>query len=692
MLADDNPFAQPSPLTDQYPPFDRIRPEHFRPAFLEGMAAQLAEVDAIATQAEKPSFDNTVVALERSGSLLRRVAGVFHNLVATNSTPELRALDAELAPLLTGHEDTIHLDQRLYARLRSVYDARHSSDDTSDGAALDPEQVSLVERLHQDFVRAGAALSAEQHATLRRLNARLAELGAQFGNRLLEDSNALAVHVTDVAELDGLSSDAIDTAAAAAAAHGLEGYLLTLVLPTRQPAMVSLTNRDVRERLYRAATARGIRGNDHDTRAILTEMAQLRAQRAALHGYPSHAAFVVADQTAGTVEAVSQRLAALARPAVRNVALERTALEEAMRADGVEGPLQPWDWTYYSEQVRRSRHDLDQGLLRPYLEAGAVLHDGIFRAAAELYGLSFAPRTDLPLPHPDAHVFEVSDDDGRHLGLLVWDWFARDSKRGGAWMDEYVGQSRLLDTRPVVTVNLNVPRPAGGNPALLTTDEVETAFHEFGHALHGLLSDCTYPRTSGTHVPRDFVEFPSQVNEMWAWWPDVLASYARHHETREPIPQDLVDRLLAAQSHGQGFETFEYLGAAVLDWEWHLLPADAERVEVADVEEFEAAALARHGLLDPTIPPRYRSTYFAHVFSAADAYDAGYYGYIWSEVLDADTVEWFKANGGLQRANGDRFREVLLSRGGTVDVMAATAELLGREPSLRPLLERRGLS
>jgi peptidyl-dipeptidase Dcp len=685
VLPADNPFASPSPLTDQYPPFDRIRFEHYRPAFLEGMAEQLEEIGAITGDPAPPTFANTVEALERSGALLRRVGGVFHNLVASDSTPQMRELDAELARLLTAHHDTIHLDTALFARLQAVHAERHH-------AGLTAEQVDLVERLHTDFVRAGAALTEDQHAELRELNAELAELGAEFGTRLLEDTNDLAVHVTDRAELDGLSEDAVAAAADAARARGLDGYLLTLVLPTRQPALGSLRNREVRRRLHTAATSRGRRGNAHDTREVLTRMAAIRARRAALHGFDTHAAYVVADQTAGTVDAVTERLSALAGPAVRNAARERAELEEALHADGVEGPLQPWDWAYYSEAVRRRRHDLDESLLRPYFELRRVLRDGIFLAAGELYGLTFEQRSDLPLPHPDAEVFEVTDGAGRHLGLLVCDWFTRDSKRGGAWMSEFVGQSHLLGTRPVVTVNMNVPRPPAGKPALMTSDEVGTAFHEFGHALHGLLSDCTYPRTSGTNVPRDFVEFPSQVNEMWRWWPEVLASYAVHHETGEPIPQELVDRLRASEDHGQGFATHEYLGAALLDWEWHLRPADADPVAPADVDDFERAALDRHGLLDPMIPPRYGSTYFAHVFSAADGYDAGYYGYIWSEVLDAETVEWMKENGGLRRANGDRFRELLLSRGDTVDVMAATAELLGHEPRLDPLLRRRGLT
>ncbi|HET9501780.1 MAG TPA: M3 family metallopeptidase [Marmoricola sp.] len=685
MLAAENPFAQPSPLTDEYPQFDRIRFEHYRPAFEAGMAEQLAEIETIASSPEPATFDNTVEALERSGALLRRVADVFFNLVSSDSTPQLRALDAELAGPLAAHNDAILLHEGLFARLERVHQERQHG-------GLDAEQVDLVERLHTDFVRAGAALSVRDREQLMALNARLAELGAQFGNRLLDDTNDLAVHVTDVAELDGLSDDAVEGAAEAARARGLDGYLLTLVLPTKQPALASLTDRRLRRRLHEASVSRGSRGNEHDTRAILAEMAHIRAQAAALHGFPSHAAYVVADQTAGTVEAVGERLAALAGPAVRNARAEQAELEAALAADGVDGPLQPWDWAHYAEKVAAAKESFDDADVRPYFEMSRVLHDGIFFAAGRLYGLTFVERHDLPLPHPDAEVFEVSDADGNHLGLFVCDWFTRDSKRGGAWMSEFVGQSRLLGTRPVVTVNMNVAKPAPGKPALMTRDEVDTAFHEFGHALHGLLSDCTYPRTSGTNVPRDFVEFPSQVNEMWAWWPEVLASYAVHHATGEPLSEGVAARLAHRSTFGEGFATSEYLGAALLDWEWHSRSADGGPVSVAEVEEFEHAALDRHGLLDPLVPPRYRSSYFNHVFGAAHGYDAGYYGYIWSEVLDADTVEWMKDNGGLRRENGDRFREVLLSRGDTRDVMAATVELLGREPRLEPLLRRRGLT
>jgi peptidyl-dipeptidase Dcp len=678
-----NPFLTTSPLTDEYPPFDQIRFEHYRPAFEAGMAEQLAEVAAIAVDPEPPTFANTLEALEASGASLRRVTLVFENIVSSDSTDHLRALEAEIAPLLTAHEDAIHQNARLFARIQAVYDVRHD-------CGLDTEQVNLVERLHTDFVRAGAALSEEEKETLRALNARLAELASTFGTRLLEDTNDLAVHVATAHELDGLAEDAVEAAAQAAREHGLQGYLLTLALPTGQPAQAMLTNRDLRRRLHEAATTRGSRGNAWDTRATLCEMAAIRAERAALHGYPDHASYVVADETARATDAVTDRLLPMVAPALRNVARVRDELEAALHADGHEGPLRPWDWAFYAERRRSARHHLDPVAVRAYFALDRVLRDGIFGAAHELYGLSFRIRHDLPLPHPDATVYDVSDEDGGHLGLLVCDWFARDSKRGGAWMHEFVSQSRLLDTRPVVTLTLNVPKPPPGQPALLTLDEVDTAFHEFGHALHGLLSDCRYARTSGTDVPRDFVEFPSQVNEMWAWWPSLLSAYAVHHETGEPMPAELAEHLLAAQDEGDPYGTVEILGATLLDWAWHLLPPGTT-IAPDDVERFEREALERYGLLHDVVVPRYRSSYFNHAFGDAEGYSSRYYSYLWAEVLDADTVEWFRDNGGPTRTNGDRFRQTLLSRGGTVDVLAATAAFLGHEPRIEPLLKRHGL-
>jgi peptidyl-dipeptidase Dcp len=678
-----NPFAAASALPYELPPFDRIAEEHFAPAFEAGMAEQRAEVEAIAGQQAEPTFANTLEALERSGRLLTRVSNVFFNVVSSHSTDGLRALQADLAPRLSAHRDAVLLDVRLFERVAKLHAQAAELD-------LTAEQQRLLERYHTDFVRAGAALASEDQELLKQLNGELASLTAEFSTRLLAETNDLAVHVEDVAELEGLSDDAVAAAEQAARSRGLRGYLLTLVLPTAQPALASLRNRVLRERIFTAATTRGLRGNANDTRELLTRIVALRAERAALLGYRNHAEYVAEDQTAGSVDAVLTMLAGLVGPAVANATAEAAELEAALLADGEAGPLQPWDWAYYAGRVRRERFDVDAAALRPYFELDRVLRDGIMFAAKRLYGLSFSERHDLPTYHPDVRVFEVSSADGQALGLLLPDWVARDSKRGGAWMSSYVEQSHLLGQRPVVVVNLNVPRPPEGQPALMTSDEVDTAFHEFGHALHGLFSDVTYPRFSGTSVPRDFVEFPSQVNEMWAWEPEVLANYAVHHRTGEALPADTASRLLASRSYGEGFATTEYLAAALLDQAWHGRGVQDPPVDPADVEAFERAALERHGLALATVPPRYRSTYFAHVFSGG--YSAGYYSYIWSEVLDADTVEWFRENGGLRRENGETFRRLLLSRGGAVDPMEAFAAVRGRAPRVEPLLERRGLT
>jgi peptidyl-dipeptidase Dcp len=683
VLAADNPFAAPSDLEYQLPPFDLIREEHYRPAFEAGMTEHLEEVAAIAGDTGEPTFANTMEALERSGQLLQRVSTVFFNLTGSNSTEGLREVEAEMAPRLAAHADAILLDPRLFARVASLYERRGD-------LGLDPEQLRLLERHHTDFVRAGAALAESDQARLRDLNEQLSELTTTFSNLLLAETNSSAVHVLDRAELEGLSDGAVAAAELAAGSRGLEsGYLITLVLNTAQPVLASLRDRRVRERIYRASVERGVRGNETDTRATLAQIVALRAERAALFGHPHHASYVAEDQTAGSAQAITDMLGALVAPAVANARQEAEELERALLADGEEGALQPWDWAYYAEKVKAERFEVDGASLRLYFEVDRVLRDGVFHAATLLYGITFTERDDLPRYHPEVRVFEVHDGDGSSLGLFLADWFTRDAKRGGAWMSSFVDQSRLLDRGPVVVVNLNIPKPPAGEPALLTTDEVTTAFHEFGHALHGLFSDVTYPRLAMTNVPRDFVEYPSQVNEMWAWWPDVLANYARHFETGDPLPQDVVDRLIASRSYGEGFATTEYLAAALLDQEWHRLGPEAARVKPEEVEEFEREALLRLGLALATVPPRYRSAYFAHVF--AHGYDAGYYSYIWSEVLDADTVEWFRENGGLRRENGRAFRAKLLSRGGSVDSLAAFADVRGRPPRVEPLLERRGL-
>ncbi len=684
-LDPENPFAAPSRLPYGLPDYRRIRTEHYAPAIEHAMAEHRAQVEAIAADPSEPTPENTLVALERAGRMLHRVLVAFFNQSSADSTPEIDALEETLAPQLAAHLDAIHLDARLFARLEAL-DAQ-----VAEGRlTLEPDTAWLLERTRSAFVRAGVRLDEGAQARLRELNAQITTLTTVFGREVLAATNDAAVLVTDESELDGLSQDARDAAARAAAERGHEGaWLLDLQLPTSQPQLVTLRDRGLRERLHRASVSRGL-GGEHDTRATLLQIVRLRAERARLLGYPHHAAYVAEDATAKSAEAVADLLARLAPAAVANARAEAQALTEALQQDEPGARLEPWDWAHYAERVRARARSLDETALRPYLELDRVLHEGVFRAAGELYGLTFAERTDLVGYHPDVRVFEVFDADGSGLGLFLADYWTRESKRGGAWMNNLVDQSTLLREQPVVVNNLNIPKPPDGQPTLLTWDEVTTMFHEFGHALHGLLSAVRYPSQSGTEVPRDFVEYPSQVNEIWAWEPRVLQAFAVHHETGEPMPQEWVATLLAGRQDGEGFRTTEYLAAALLDQAWYRLSPDEVPTDPADVEAFEAAALERAGVALDAVPPRYRSTYFNHVFSGG--YSAGYYSYIWSEVLDADTVEWFRENGGLRRENGDAFRARLLGRGGSVDPMAAFRDLRGRDPQIQPLLVRRGLT
>ncbi len=677
-----NPFAQPSPLPHGLPAFAEIRNEHFRPAFMEGMAVQRSEIDAIAAVAQPATVANTLDPLERSGQLLSRVAAVLFNLVSSASSPGLLEIEREMVPLLAAHHDQILMDQRIFERVNSLHQQR-------DQLNLDLETARLLDRWHLDQTRAGASLADAERSRLRELNAELSSLGSDFRNRLQADTNELAVHVLDEDELDGLTPDAIKACAEAAIGRGLDGFLITLVLPSAQPALAVLRDRSLRQRLHTASVSRGRRNNQNDTREIIIRMVDLRAQRAALLGYRDHASYTVADQTAGSVESVMALLLSMVEPALANAAQEQRELTAAMRQDGVDGLLQPWDWAYYSEKLAQLRFSRDSAAIRPWFELGRVVREGIFAAAGALYGLRFTRRDDLVAYHPDAEVYEVLDAGSTALGLVITDWYARDSKRGGAWMSSFARQSDLLGTVPVVVINLNVPKPPSGVPALLSMDETVTAFHEFGHVLHGVLSQVRYPRLSGTSVPPDFVEFPSQLNEMWAWWPELLAQYARHVETGEALPGQVREGLLAAQSFGQGYATTEILAAMLLDQAWHQRTTADGPISADQVEDFEREALAQHGLSLPLIPPRYGSTYFAHIF--AGGYSAAYYSYLWSEVLDADAVEWFLESGGLQRSSGEQFRREVLSRGGAVDPMAAFAAFRGRGPRVEPLLERRGL-
>ncbi|NCT89857.1 M3 family metallopeptidase [Cellulomonas sp. APG4] len=681
-----NPFARRSELPYGLPDFTVIADEHYLPAFEAGMVEELAEVDAILADPAPPTEENTLVALERSGALLHRVATVFFNRTSADSSPALDELEEQLAPRLAAHEDAILLDPRLHARLEALA-ARVDSGEVS----LAADAAWLLHTLRRDVARAGAALDPVAQAQVRDLNARITTLESRFGRQLLAESNASAVLVEDEAELEGLGGEQVAAARQAAADRGHEhGWLIELTLFSSQPVLGALRRRDVRRRVHEASVGRGARGGEHDTRATLLELARLRAERARLLGYEHHAAYVAEDATARTTAAVASMLARLAPAAAANARREAADLEGALQADEPGATLEAWDWPYYAERVRAERYSLDDAALRPYLELERVVHDGVFHAANRLYGLTFAERVDLVGYHPDVRVFEVRDAGGGPLGLFLADWYTRESKRGGAWMNNLVDQSRLLDDLPVVVNNLNIPKPPAGEPTLLTWDEVITAFHEFGHALHGLLSDVRLPSQSGTEVPRDFVEYPSQVNEMWAWEPSVLERYAVHHATGEPMPRAWIETMLASRQFNEGFATTEYLAAAILDQAWHTLTPEEVPTDVAEVEAFEARALEAAGIAVHAVAPRYRTSYFNHVFGGG--YAAAYYSYIWSEVLDADTVEWFAENGGLRRENGDRFRTALLSRGGTRDVLDFFRDLRGRDPEIAPLLARRGLA
>lgn len=681
-LPPDNPFARESTLPLHYPAFDKIRDADFPPALETGMAEQLRQVEAIANDPAAPTFDNTLVALERSGRWLDRVESTFSSLAAAHTNDTLRGIEKDMAPKLAAHRDAIRLNGALFARISALHEQREQ-------LGLDAESKRLLERIYKDFVRAGAKLSDADKARLKSMNQEIAALQTTFAQNVQKETNASAVVVDTRAELAGLAENEIAAAEAAAKADGRPGkFELRLLNTSGQPALSSLENRAVRERLQKASVGRNSHGGEFDTRAIVARLAQLRAERASLLGYPNHAAYVVEEQTARTVDAVNKMLRDLAAPAVANARREAAEMQAIIDAERGGFPLAAWDWDFYSEKVRKAKYDFDESQLKPYFALDRVLFDGVFFAATRLYGITFKERHDLPVYEPSVRVFDVFDHDGSQLAIFIGDYFARPSKRGGAWMNSYVDQSRLFGTKAVVANHLNIPPPSAGQPALLTFDEVTTMFHEFGHALHGMFSDVRYPRFSGTQVPRDFVEYPSQVNEMWATWPEVLANYAKHFQTGAPMPAALIDKIVATRKFNQGFATTEYLAASLIDQAWHQLPAAA--IPGADgLMAFEEAALKKAGVDFTPVPPRYHSTYFNHIFN--HDYSAGYYSYIWAEVLDADSVEWFKQNGGLRRENGDRFRRTLLSRGGSEEAMTLFRDFVGREPYLEPLLKRRGL-
>jgi len=676
-----NPLLAASSLPFEAPPFDKIQNDDYQPAFEEGMRQELAEMRAIADQTEPATFDNTIVKMERAGALLTRVNLVFNAVVGANTNDTLQHVLEVESPRLAAHADAIHLDPKLYARVRSLYERRAS-------LHLRPDQLQLLDDTHRDFVRAGADLSAADQARLRDLNQEESRLSAAFQNKLLAATKAGAVVVTDSTQLAGLSREDVAAAADAARARGLSGaWLLTLQNTTQQPEQATLQNRALRQRLFEASTMRAEHGDSNDTRSVVAHLAQLRAEQARLLGYPDYASYALETQGAKTPKAALGLLTGLVAPAVEKARGEAADMQQLANRQGAGITLEPWDWQYYAEQVRKERYDLDEAAMKPYFELDHVLQDGVFYAANRMYGVTFKERHDIPVYQPDVRVFEVFDADGSPLGLFYCDYFKRDNKNGGAWMDNLVRQSRLLGTKPVVFNVANFTKPAPGQPALLTFDDVTAMFHEFGHALHGLFSNVEYPSQASPNVPRDFVEFPSQFNEHWALEPAVFAHYAKHYQTGAPMPADLVQKIQKARTFNQGFATTEYLAASLLDLDWHMLPADAP---LQDVDAFEAASLRKFHIDMPLVPPRYRSTYFLHIW--ANGYAAGYYAYLWSEVLDDDTYAWFNEHGGMTRANGQRFRDMILSRGGTANAADLYRAFRGRDPVIGPLLEQRGLT
>ena len=675
-----NPFFTPSSLPFQAPPFDQIQNGDFKPALEEGIKQQRAEVERIADDPAAPTFANTLVALEESGQLLTRVGLVFNGLSSANTNPTLQKLQEEVAPKFAALHDAIFLNDKLFKRVEAIYAERAT-------LHLDPESARLVEYYHQQFVHAGANLSDADKTTLKQLNERDAALAAKFVNQLLAAAKAGALVVSDKAELTGFGPGELDAAAQAAKARGFDGkWLIPLQNTTQQPALSSLADRATRERLFQASWLRAERGDANDTRATISELAALRAEKAKLLGYPNYAAWRLEDQMAKTPAAVEGFLGKLVPPATANARREAADIQALIDRQHGGFKLEPYDWEFYADQVRKAKYDLDEAQLRPYFELNRVLEDGVFYAAHELYGLTFEERHDIPVYNPDVRVFEVRDSNGSPLALFYCDYFKRDNKLGGAWMDNFVGQSKLLGTKPVVYNVANFTKPAPGQPALLSWDDVTTMFHEFGHGLHGMFADSRYPSLSGTNVARDFVEFPSQINEHWALYPKVLAHYAINVTTGKPMPQELADKIRNAATFNQGYDLTEILAASELDMQWHTLPASAPP---QPVDPFEAEALKKTGVDLPQVPPRYRSSYFLHIWS--NGYAAGYYAYLWAEMLDDDAFAWFTEHGGLTRANGDRFRAMVLSRGNTEDLATMYRDFRGRDPKIEPMLETRGL-
>jgi peptidyl-dipeptidase Dcp len=680
-LPDSNPFAKESTLPYQAPPFDRIKDSDYQPAFEEGMRQQIAEMDAIASNSEPATFQNTIAAMEKSGRMLDRVSLAFSGVVGANTNDALDSVQTAVAPKLAAHADAIFLNPKLFARVKAVYDAR-------DAAHLDPESAQVLKLYYNQFVHAGALLSDADKDKLKELNKRDATLETSFQQKLVAAAKAGGLVVDSKADLAGMSDQEIAAAAEAAKARKLDGkFIIPLQNTTQQPALQDLANREVREKLFNNSWTRTEKGDANDTRDIISELAQIRAQKAKLLGYPNYAAYVLYDQMANTPEKALDFMSQLVGPLRDKSAAEAKEIQAAIDASGEHFDLKPWDWERYSEKVRKAKYDVDDSQVKPYFELNNVLENGVFYAAHQLYGIAFKERKDIPVYQPDVRVFEVFDKDGSQLGLAYFDYFKRDNKQGGAWMSNFMEQSRLVGTKPVIYNVANFTKPAPGQPALLSFDDVTTMFHEFGHGLHGLFANATYPLISGTNTARDWVEFPSQFNEHWALYPDVLKHYAKDYRTGKPMPQALVDKLKKAAKFNQGYALGEVVAAAELDMQWHTLSPDAPK---QDADTFEAEALKAAHVDFPYVPPRYRSSYFLHIW--ANGYAAGYYAYLWTEMLDDDAFAWFKAHGGLTRENGQRFRDMILSRGHSEDYGPMFRAFYGKDPDIAPMLVHRGLA
>jgi len=674
-----NPLFVKSPLQFQTPQFDLIKDEHFVPAFEQGMKEQLAEIDAIVNNTEVPSFENTIVAMEKSGELLTRASRIFYNLNGTDSNDARRAIQTEMAPKFAAHGDNINLNKALFERVEAVYNQR-------DALSLTAEEKRLVEVLYKGFVRSGAKLNEDQKTRIREINKELSTIGTQFSQNIMALIKNNVVIVEDKSQLAGLSDAQIASLATAATEAGHEGkYLIKITNTTRQPILASLENRDLREKVWRASAERALTGENSNADIVPT-ITKLRSERAALLGYESYAHFGLESQMAKEPQAVLDMLSSMVPALLQNVDAEAAAIQAKIDASGENFKLAPWDWFFYAEQVRKDKYNLDENAVKEYFEFNRVLKDGVFFTMNRLYGITFKPRPDLPVYHEDVEAYELLDEDGSSLAIFYADYFAREGKRGGAWKSAFVKQSGLDNQRPVIVNVMNIQKAPEGEPTLISYSEATTIFHEMGHGVHGMLSQVKYPTLSGTSTSRDFVEFPSTFEEDWAIYPEVIANYAKHYKTGEPIPKDLLKKVIESRSFNQGFDTFEYVAAALLDMEWHSLPASAPK---QDIVKFEQAALEKHNVNIDYIPPRYKSAYFNH---SMGGYAAGYYAYMWSEILAADAYAYVQTQGGLNRKIGQKYRENILEVGNTRDLMESYKAFRGQEPTTEALLKRRGLS